>query len=229
MKHRLIAAAVAGLIFTSPAYTKTISVLAPGVLSAPAPFGPAATFDNETPTAWGSFTPTGPFSDGGALFSGGGIVMNNQGKPADGLYATPYSDTSNYMAVMDGRSETILYPTVRTGFGLYWGSVDTYNYLFFYNGGALVAAISGSDTGPLAADGDQIGYSANGYVLITSLPQFDKVVVYSAGNSFEFDNVVAFNDAAPAAPEASTWAMLLLGFVALALAGVTQRRALARL
>jgi hypothetical protein len=58
----------------------------------------------------------------------------------------------------------------------------------------------------------------DGYVWISALPQFDRVVAASGANSFEFDNVVAaagFPGASSAIPEPSTWAMLLLGFAGL--------------
>ena len=81
-----------------------------------------------------------------------------------------------------------------------------------------MATVTGSQTGPLLADGGQGDYASNGYVLITSLPTFDKVVVMSSSNSFEFDNVAA------GAPEPSTWAMLIIGFVGLGSAALRRGR-----
>ena len=130
-----------------------------------------------------------------------------------GAYATPYGDGTNYMAVLPGGSEKIVYSQPRTRFGLYWGSVDDYNVLQFFSGDGAnpLVTITGSDALlPLRANGDQASYASNGYVLITSLPQFDRVLVTSSSPSFEFDNVTV------GAPEPSTWAMLGIGFVGLA-------------
>jgi fibronectin-binding autotransporter adhesin len=130
------------------------------------------------------------------------------------------------MAVLGGGSEEIAFSALKSSFGLYWGSVDTYNSLAFYNGATLVTTISGADVAPpMSANGGQTDYSSNGYVLISALPQFDRVVAASSSNSFEFDNVVA------GVPEPSTWAMLLLGFAGLGYAASrrakTQRLAVA--
>ena len=136
------------------------------------------------------------------------------------------------MAISGGGSETIDYSGFADSFGLYWGSVDSYNSLEFYNNGALVATISGADIPSLASNGDQTSYSANRYVLITSLPSFNEVIMSSGANSFEFDNVAAnslrSSFAIPAAPEPSTWAAMLLGFVAIGFVGrrSTRRTAL---
>src|SRR5271165_3313770 len=218
MRTRQLLLAAVALLAPGAASATSIAILPPGTLTAPAGFGSVATFDGQTPTTYGQTTPTGPFSDGGAQFSGGGIVMNNFGQGSDGLYATPFGDTTNYMAVLGGQTETITYSSPETRFGLYWGSVDTYNALSFYNGANLVATVTGSQTGPLLADGGQGDYASNGYVLITALPAFDKVLVLSSSNSFEFDNVAA------GAPEPSTWAMLMIGFVGLGSAALHRGR-----
>jgi hypothetical protein len=119
--------------------------------------------------------------------------------------------------VLGGGSEEIAFSALKSSFGLYWGSVDTYNSLAFYNGDTLVATISGADVAPpMTANGGQTDYASNGYVLLSALPQFDRVFATSSSNSFEFDNVVAGTSAIP---EPSTWAMLLLGFAGLGYAG----------
>jgi hypothetical protein len=210
-KSSLLAFAAATLV-SGGAGAASISVLTPpGTLMPPSGTGPVATFNSITPTAWGQTTATGPFLDGGASFSGSGVVMNNLGQGSAGLYATPFGDATNYMAVLGGGTETIAYASEKTFFGLYWGSVDNYNLLTFYEGATQVATISGSQTGPLIASGGQGDYSSNGYVLISGLPKFDSVMVTSGSNSFEFDNVVA------GVPEPSTWMMMGLGFAGLGL------------
>ena len=201
----------AALLVSHHASAYTVDVLSPGTIL-PGVGYQVETFDNLTAENYGSTAAFGTFSFGGvAIFSGQGIVMNNNNQGSDGLYAQPFGDPTNYMAVLGGDSETITYAHWNTSFGLYWGSVDSYNTLTFYNGKTLVATVGGSDVAPaLSADGGQGNFASNGYVLLTGLPSFNSVVVGSGSNSFEFDNVTA------AAPEPSTWAMFGIGFVGLA-------------
>jgi PEP-CTERM motif len=220
--------AVVALGLSTAGNAASITILSPGNL------GPTsgATFNSITATPYGQTTPSVPFSDGGADFSGSGFVMNNGGQPSLGLYATPLGDTTNYMAVLGGGSEKIDFSGLKNSFntfGLYWGSVDTYNVLEFFNGNSSVATITGSAVQPpMLANGGQTDYASNGYVVIGALPFFDSVVVSSSANSFEFDNVLAgvgtTQFSATAAPEPSTWAMLLLGFAGLGYAGFRRSR-----
>ena len=214
---RLLGAVIA-LGLSTAANAASITILPPGDIGPPAGYGTGATFDTVAAQPYGSTASSGSFLDGGAAFSGSGVVMNNGGQGSLGLYATPYGDATNYLAVLGGGSEQIAFSSLETSFGLYWGSVDTYNSLTFYNGNVSVATISGADVDPpLEANCGQTQYASNGYVLISALPQFDRVVAASSSNSFEFDNVVA--GGASAVPEPSTWAMLLLGFAGLGYAG----------
>jgi hypothetical protein len=213
--------ALAALGLSTAGHAASITILPAGDLGPPAGYGSSATFDTVSAEAYGSTAPFGSFLDGGAAFSGSGVVMNNGGQGSSGLYATPYGDATNYMAVLGGGSEEIAYSSLMNSFGLYWGSVDTYNSLAFYNGDTLVATITGVDVAPTTnANGGQTDYASNGYVLISALPLFDRVVAASSSNSFEFDNVVAGGvTLSTAVPEPSTWAMLLIGFSGLGYAG----------
>jgi hypothetical protein len=215
----LLAAAVSFGLSAAAGNAASITILSSGNL------GPTsgATFNSITATTYGETTRSGPFSDGGANFSGSGVVMNNGGQPSLGLYATPFGDTTNYMAVLGNGSEEIAFSSLKNAFGLYWGSVDTYNLLTFFNGNTAVATITGSDVQPpMLANGGQTDYASNGYVVIGALPFFDSVVVSSSANSFEFDNVLAgvgTTQFTAGVPEPSTWAMLLVGFAGLGYAG----------
>jgi hypothetical protein len=207
--------AVVALGLSTAASAASITILPTGDLGPPVGYGAGATFDTIAAQPYGSIASSGSFLDGGAAFSGSGVVMNNGGQASLGLYATPFGDTTNYLAVLGGGSEQIAFSGLKTSLGLYWGSVDTYNSLTFYSGNTLVATITGVDVAPpMNANGGQTDYASNGYVLISALPQFDRVVAASSSNSFEFDNVVAGG-----VPEPSTWAMLLLGFAGLGYAG----------
>ena len=193
-----------------------VTPLGPGGVPMPAlsGFGPVATFDQVTPTAYGQTTPAPTFSDGGGVWTGTGLVMNNPPGTAAGLYADPANDPSNYMAVLGGRAETVTYTRLQDKLGLYWGSIDNYNVITLYDGAASVVVPIPPD-----ADGDQYSSASNRYFVITGF-DFDKVVFSSGANSFEFDNVAA----APA-PEPSTWMLLLAGFAGL---GAVRARALRR-
>jgi hypothetical protein len=226
MRVSWLLGAIVALGLSSTGHAASITILPAGDLGPPAGYGSGATFDTVSAEAYGSTAPFGSFVEGGAAFSGSGVVMNNGEQPFLGLYATPYGDSTNYMAVLGGGSENIVYSGLKTVFGLYWGSVDTYNYLTFYNGDTVVATITGSDVAPpMQANGGQTDYTSNGYVWITALPQFDRVVAASSSYSFEFDNVVAGGATLSAAvPEPSTWAMLLLGFAGLGYAAVRRNK-----
>ena len=115
------------------------------------------------------------------------------------------------MAVLEGQSETVSYSNTHNELGLYWGSIDNYNQLTLYNGANSVVVPV-----PAVANGDQFSNLSNRYFVISGFA-FDKVVFSSAGNSFEFDNV-AVSDV----PELSTWALMLVGFAGLGIAGVRQ-------
>ena len=145
MKMRMLLATAFGLAAGSTmASAATVSVLGSGVLT---PSGyQFESFDSIAQTPYGSTTPTGLFTDMGASFDGGGVVMNNAGGGSLGLYATPFGDTTNYMAVLGGGQESIAFGSLMSAFGLYWGSVDGYNSLTFYNGASQVYSISGNET-----------------------------------------------------------------------------------
>jgi hypothetical protein len=91
-------------------------------------FSSIATFGTIAQTPYGDSVPTAPqptaFTDGGGAWSGGGIVMNNGGGGSAGLYATPTNDGTNYMAVLSGQSETVMYGKTYSELELYWGSID---------------------------------------------------------------------------------------------------------
>jgi hypothetical protein len=156
-----------------------------------------------------------PPSVGGISFSGGAFIANNAPNTAAGISATPANDASNYMSILGGQYETLTFGgATKTSFGLYWGSIDAYNEVQFFSGNSATpfASYSGSTLGavpPVGSNGDQFNQSTlstNAYIKFTGL-SFDKVILSSSGNSFEFDNIHVGG-----VPEPSTWAMLILGF-----------------
>ena len=133
----------------------------------------------------------------GATFSASGHsgVVNGA---SPGVTAPPYvgpshggQDTTNYLSIGGGGSETITFNSEKNTFGLYWGSLDSYNSIKFYDGDTLVASYTGDQFAPLFPTGNQSSFSSNGYVQFSHLPLFDKVVLASSQNAFEIDNLSA--------------------------------------
>ena len=132
-----------------------------------------------------------------ATFSGSGNVgVINGSIPGVGvsLFLGPLPgslDTTNYLIVSAGGVETITFASQKNAFGLYWGSVDSFNTISFYDGTTLVASYTGADVGPLLS-GNQNEFSSNGYVEFSGLHPFDKVVLETgSGNAFEIENISA--------------------------------------
>ncbi len=102
-------------------------------------------------------------------------------------------------------------------FGMYWGSIDSFNTLSFFNNGNLVETITGS---MVTADpqGNWTNELDNRYVSFYGLDAFDKVVLESNQAAFEVDNI-AFGTPVP---EPGT--MLLFGAGLLGLAGIMRRK-----
>jgi fibronectin-binding autotransporter adhesin len=134
----------------------------------------------------------------GAVFDASGsagVVTGSSSSVSAAPFIGPapgQQDTSHYLSVGSNASETISFAAEQNAFGLYWGSVDSFNKIDFYNGDKLVASYTGADIAPLLASGDQGSFAANGYVEFKDLALFNKVVLSSgSSNAFEVDNISA--------------------------------------
>ena len=128
-----------------------------------------------------------------AGYSGDGAVVSGS---VAGKYAAP--------ALNDGKNRylTVAYPkqvgshTITLGtssynyFGLYWGSIDDYNTLQFFNGDRLVHTLTGLNV--IEASklfGNQIAPGANRYVNIFLGDDFyNRIVISTTQFAFESDN-----------------------------------------
>jgi hypothetical protein len=120
-----------------------------------------------------------------------------------GANATPYLTTSAAQGFF-GNVELLL-PGDSTYFGLLWGSIEDSNKLELFDGPTLVGTINGVNIAPPE------GLGQTRYVNVTSTLAFDRVLLSSASNAFEFDNI-AFNAAVPLP---GTLALATLGLLGL--------------
>ena len=142
-----------------------------------------------------------------ATFTGNGVVRQGS---SSGQYATPAFDNTHFLAVNANNTATVTYSSDRNSLTLLIGSIDGYNTFDFYLDGLLVSSLSGNNV-PLPASntGDQ---ARSFYVTFNGA--FDQVVFGTGNtNALEIDNISA------AVPEASTWAMMILGFLGLGFLG----------
>jgi hypothetical protein len=139
-----------------------------------------------------------------------GTTILPAGTNVSGASFSPAGAVGNYLAV--GQSNGTTSSTLNFGTGVsqlsfLWGSPDTYNTLLVTtNDGTMVAPIIPGG-GLITANSDAsfaqyIDFTTTLGTLITS------VTFESTSNAFE-----AANFAVTAVPEASTWAMIVLGFL----------------
>jgi PEP-CTERM motif-containing protein len=146
-----------------------------------------------------------------AGYSGDGAIVDGS---LSGYFAAPAGDTSRYLTVAYPKSagtEVALTGSLFNYFGLYWGSMDDYNTLSFYNGGSWLGSYTGADVIQAGTTlGDQTAAGSNRYVNFDFGSQYFDRVVFSTGNyAFESDNHAYASDV----PEPTTLALLGLGML----------------
>lgn len=188
-KALLGAAVVAGTVTAISGSASAISVKTGG-LTVPgngqiSQYGGVKTIDFDNPN------PSGVTISGGTVVSGS---VSNE-------YASPPGDSTKYLTVGSpgkGNSATFNFAEAQGYFGLFVGSLDTYNSIVFFNTvkgtnqaftGTEVAQLTGTP-----ATGDQnVGVYYN-FFGDTNNDLFDKVVLSSSQAAFEVDNIAFRRD-----------------------------------
>jgi hypothetical protein len=182
--------------------TISISSITPGTN----PYsGPTPTYD------WDSVATT-------PVTSGGGVITTGT---TPGLYAQPYGSAGNYFSVGPSTSSPGVIDLTSFGdifnLSLLWGSVDSYNTLYFLDSSFNILASFGGNSIFNPANGNQTDPNTNPVVSFSLNGGDESAFAYlgmtSDQNAFEIDDI-AINGV----PEPGTWAMMLLGFGAVGFA-----------
>jgi hypothetical protein len=141
-----------------------------------------------------------------------------------GQYAQPAGTNTPYLSVPNPKangSATFTLGTTSDYFGLYWGSIDSYNSISFFLGGNLVGNFSGTDLVGQFANGNQVNYSSNRFINFDfGSGGFDSVKLTSNGFAFESDNH-AFR--MTSVPEPAAAILMFIGLLGLVFARQRQR------
>ncbi|MBC7778987.1 MAG: hypothetical protein H7125_02680 [Proteobacteria bacterium] len=176
--------------------------------------------------------PLGPLSPATSPYSGNGQIVVGT---VTGQYAAPTTpadpNTSQYLSVpiaLQGQTEAEANVLVRSNyFGLWWGSVDNYNTLSFFDGANLVATIDGAMVRTQAAATPSLTPGAQDQAIYVNFQfdaglGFDRVVFVSTDIAFESDNHVYGNTSVIPVPASGV--LMLTGMLGMLFAARRERR-----
>jgi hypothetical protein len=152
---------------------------------------------------------------GFATLSGGEVIAAST--PTAALptnTAPPIATVGNFLAAgpNDGGNATLTFTTPTSELSFLWGSPDTFNLLSIVtNDGTFT--YTAAQAGVTPPNGDQQFAEYVGFVG-TAGTVIQSITFESTSNAFEVSNF-----AVSAVPEASTWAMMILGFLGLGFIG----------
>ena len=161
-----------------------------------------------TPTSNGTLGTIGTTSGGEILAAS----TPNAALPTN--TAPPISTVGNFLASgpSDGGNATLTFTTPTSQLSFLWGSPDTFNLLSVVTSDGTFT-FTAAQAGVTPPNGDQqfaeyVDFVGTGTTVI------DSVTFESTSNAFEVSNF-----AVSGVPEASTWAMMILGFLGLGFLG----------
>lgn len=203
IKHKLLSAVSALALMGSVAAQANVTITINGVAAA-ANNGLTSVYANTAGFVTENFNST--TVNVGARPANYGVIGSNSGQVVTGTtgqYAAPSSNataatvnTSAYLTVPTGSSSGTL--TITTPlqsnynyFGMYWGSVDTYNSVTFYKGATKVGEVLGQQVialpNPDLNQGDRNQAVYVNFFLDTA---YDSIILTSTSYAFESDNHV---------------------------------------
>ncbi|MBE0555936.1 MAG: hypothetical protein IH628_01780, partial [Proteobacteria bacterium] len=131
-------------------------------------------------------------SEGFAIVTGDSLGFYSAPAGVDGInkdeteFVTVPAPTTNGNAYVD-----VTGLPISNFFGLWWGSMDSYNTLRFYKGGVATGDVVTGDTvrGVATPSGDQLAEGSNHYVNFFGLKDYDGFRMESTSFAFEADNM----------------------------------------
>lgn len=200
IRHKLLSAVSALALMGSVAAHADVNFTINGVAAAAgngltSPFAgqPGFVTQDFNPAPLLGTLPTGYSGSGQVVV---GSVGGQYAQPTAGPNPSAGFNNSQYLTVPTGSSSgsvTITAPFLSSYFGLYWGSVDTYNSITFFRGSTQVASFVGqtiidAPTPDLTPGSQQQAVYVNFF--FTNGDAYDKIVLTSTQFAFESDNHV---------------------------------------
>lgn len=163
-------------------------------------------WNTDTP-AVDTFVPNATSTTGTVFQGATGSVSYLRRSPWDTIPAM--ADTGTYTSVSGDSTATYELTSAINSFSFMWGSVDDYNHLEFWNDGAWLGMLSGSDAQLVGAPKAVEWVNAT----ITLDMLFDEVRFISGTNAFEYANLGLSVVPLPAALPLYGAGLAVLGFM----------------